>query len=387
MNENEEKLELIRAMTAVEIKPELAKEELALRCYEKMPLTRLTALGTGFEPIVAAVQSVLSSGEAASGIYRVTMPFGTHLAKFKDGSGYLSTALGPDGIVAQARMTPLTIDPAAVGTLFMAATLVNIDKKLDAIQETQREMLDFLKAREKAELRGNLEFLADVFNNYKYNWNSEKYKAANHIKALDIRQNSMRSLELYHEQISKHMGKRSLLPSDRDVKKQLEQLRDEMQDYRLALYLYGFAYLVEVLLQENFDAQYLTKIADSINDKALKYRELYTDVYTRVEERAKSTLESKALGALSAVSRAAGKTIEKIPIISRSQLDENLISAGETLGERSEDRADDSLSALTEYSGDCVRPFVEQINEINRVYNTPMILMFDRDALYLNSAG
>ena len=387
MNENEEKLELIRAMTAVEIKPELAKEELALRCYEKMPLTRLTALGTGFEPIVAAVQSVLSGGKAVSGIYRVSIPAGTKLAQFTHESAYLGTALGSHGIAAQARLTPLTFNPAAVGTLFMAATLAGIDKKLDAIQETQREMLDFLKAREKAELRGNLEFLADVFNNYKYNWNSEKYKAANHIKALDIRQSSMRSLELYHEQISKHMGKRSLLPSDRDVKKQLEQLRDEMQDYRLALYLYGFAYLVEVLLQENFDAQYLTKIADSINDKALEYRELYTDVYTRVEERAKSTLESKALGALSAVSRAAGKTIEKIPIISRSQLDENLISAGETLGERSEDRADDSLSALTEYSGDCVRPFVEQINEINRVYNTPMILMFDRDALYLNSAG
>lgn len=387
MNENEEKLELIRAMTAVEIRPEQAEEELAARSYEKLPLSRLMALGTGLEPIVAAVQSVLSGGEAVSGIYRVTIPAGTKLAHFTTEPAYLGTALGAHGIEAQARLNPLVLNPAALGTLFMAATLANIDRKLDAIQETQQEMLDFLKAGEKAELRGNLEFLADVFNNYKYNWNSEKYKSANHIKALDIRQSAMRSLELYRDRIAGHMSKRSLLPSDRDVKKQLEQLLDEMRDYRLALYLYGFAYLVEVLLQENFDGQYLTKIARSISEKALEYRELYTEVYTRVEERIKSTLESKALGALSAVSRAAGKTIEKIPVISKSQLDENLISAGESLGERSEDRAGDSLSALTEYSGDCVRPFVEQINEINRVYNTPMTLMFDLDALYLNSAG
>ena len=386
MNENEEKLELIRAMTAVEIRPEQAEEELAARSYEKLPLSRLMALGTGLEPIVAAVQSVLSGGEAVSGIYKVTMPIGTHLAKFKDGSGYLSTALSSNGIVAQARMTPLMFSPEALGALFMAATLANIDRKLDAIRETQQEMLDFLKAGEKAELRGNLEFLADVFNNYKFNWNSEKYKSANHIKALDIRQSAMRSLELYYDRIAGHMSKRSLLPSDRDVKKQLAELLDEMRDYRLALYLYGFAYLVEVLLQENFDGQYLTKIAGSISEKALEYRELYTEVYTRVEERTKSTLESKALGALSAVSRAAGKTIEKIPVISRSQLDENLISAGETLGERSEDRSDESLGSLTEYSGDCVRPFVEQLNEINRVYNTPVTLLFDRDALYLSSA-
>ena len=36
MNENEEKLELIRAMTAVEIRPEQAEEELAARSYEKL---------------------------------------------------------------------------------------------------------------------------------------------------------------------------------------------------------------------------------------------------------------------------------------------------------------------------------------------------------------
>ncbi len=36
MNENEEKLELIRAMTAVEIRPEQAEGELAARSYEKL---------------------------------------------------------------------------------------------------------------------------------------------------------------------------------------------------------------------------------------------------------------------------------------------------------------------------------------------------------------
>ena len=383
MNENEEKLELIRAMTAVEIRPEQAEEELAARSYEKLPLSRLMALGTGLEPIVSAVQYVLSNGEASTGFYFGLVPNGKHLAAFNNKPGFLGAYVGAHGVEGQTQFFQLPCNPAM---LFMAATLANIDRKLDAIQETQQEMLDFLKAGEKAELRGNLEFLADVFNNYKYNWNSEKYKSANHIKALDIRQSAMRSLELYHDRIAGHMSKRSLLPSDRDVKKQLAELLDEMRDYRLALYLYGFAYLVEVLLQENFDGQYLTKIAGSISEKALEYRELYTEVYTRVEERTKSTLESKALGALSAVSRAAGKTIEKIPVISRSQLDENLISAGETLGERSEDRSDESLGSLTEYSGDCVRPFVEQLNEINRVYNTPVTLLFDRDALYLSSA-
>ena len=386
MNENEQGMELIRSMTAVEIKLETAREELSSRNYSKVPLSRITALGVRFEPLTAALQQVLSGGEAVSGIYRVTIPAGTHLAQFKGSTDFLGAALGAGRIEAQARLNPLMFSPAAVGTLLMAATLANIDKKLDAIQETQQEMLDFLKAKERSALMGDLEFLADVFNNYKYNWNSEKYKAANYIKDMDIRQSAMHSLELYRSQIQKHMEKRSIMPSDRDVKKQLEQLLDEMQNYRLALYLYGFACLVEVLLQENFEAQYLASIARSINDKALEYRELYTNVYTRVEERAKSTLQSKALGSLSAVSRAAGKTVEKMPVISKSQLDENLISAGEVLGEQSENRADSALGQLKQYSSDCVRPFVEQIRAIDRVYNSTMDILFDNENVYLGSA-
>ena len=386
MNENGQEMELIRSMTAVEIKPETAREELSSRNYSKVPLSRITALGVRFEPLTAALQQVLSGGEAVSGIYRVTIPAGTHLAQFKGSTDFLGAALGAGRIEAQARLNPLMFSPAAVGTLLMAATLANIDKKLDAIQETQQEMLDFLKAKERSALMGDLEFLADVFNNYKYNWNSEKYKAANYIKDMDIRQSAMHSLELYRSQIQKHMEKRSIMPSDRDVKKQLEQLLDEMQNYRLALYLYGFACLVEVLLQENFEAQYLASIARSINDKALEYRELYTNVYTRVEERAKSTLQSKALGSLSAVSRAAGKTVEKMPVISKSQLDENLISAGEVLGEQSENRADSALGQLKQYSSDCVRPFVEQIRAIDRVYNSTMDILFDNENVYLGSA-
>lgn len=386
MNENGQEMELIRSMTAVEIKLETAREELSSRNYSKVPLSRITALGVRFEPLTAALQQVLSGGEAVSGIYRVTILAGTHLAQFKGSTDFLGAALGAGRIEAQARLNPLMFSPAAVGTLLMAATLANIDKKLDAIQETQQEMLDFLKAKERSALMGDLEFLADVFNNYKYNWNSEKYKAANYIKDMDIRQSAMHSLELYRSQIQKHMEKRSIMPSDRDVKKQLEQLLDEMQNYRLALYLYGFACLVEVLLQENFEAQYLASIARSINDKALEYRELYTNVYTRVEERAKSTLQSKALGSLSAVSRAAGKTVEKMPVISKSQLDENLISAGEVLGEQSENRADSALGQLKQYSSDCVRPFVEQIRAIDRVYNSTMDILFDNENVYLGSA-
>ena len=50
--------------------------------------------------------------------------------------------------------------------------LVNIDKKLDAIQELQQEMMDFLVQKDRAELRGNLIFLSDILNNYRFKKNN-----------------------------------------------------------------------------------------------------------------------------------------------------------------------------------------------------------------------
>lgn len=155
MNELEtaRKNELLKAMSATELAPLEVKNEISVQTYSKIPLSRLTALGTGFEPVVSAIQQVTSHGQATSGFYKVTIPKGTHLAQFKEKSGFLGTAVGEHGIVGQAQLNPLLCDPT---TLLAAATLANIDKKLDAIQEVQQEMLDFLAQKEKSALKADL---------------------------------------------------------------------------------------------------------------------------------------------------------------------------------------------------------------------------------------
>lgn len=155
---DERKDELLQAMAAVELVPAQVNNEIAVQPYEQIPLSRLTALGVGLEPITAAVQQVLSHGQAASGIYKVTIPAGTHLAHFQNSTDYLGAALSNtnNAIQAQAHMTPLLCNPTM---LFMAATLAGIDRKLDALQKTQQEMMDFLTQKEKSELRGDLIFL------------------------------------------------------------------------------------------------------------------------------------------------------------------------------------------------------------------------------------
>lgn len=379
MNENE----LMKALTASELALPSVQEELAVQTYSKIPLSRIAALGTGLEPIAAAVQQVVSGGQAVSGYYKVTIPKGTHLASFKDGTGFLGTAIGDTGIAGQARLEPLMCDPTM---LFMAATLANLDKKLDTIQETQQEMLDFIVQKEKSALKGDLDFLMDIYNNYKHNWNSDRYKTANHIKALDVRQNAGRMIDFYREQIKKHISKKAFLHSDQDVKKQLAKVEDEFKEYQLALYLYGFGYFLEILLQENFDAAYLGAVSEKVEDMAFQYRELYSMAYEQIEGYTKSSLQSKLVGGLSVMNRVAGETVAKIPVISKSQIDETLIEAGEKLGTYKEKRVITTMHKLVERQSSCVRPFIDNIDMVNRMYNQPMTLIFNDETMYLSSA-
>ena len=384
MNELEtaRKNELLKAMSATELAPLEVKNEISVQTYSKIPLSRLTALGTGFEPVVSAIQQVTSHGQATSGFYKVTIPKGTHLAQFKEKSGFLGTAVGEHGIVGQAQLNPLLCDPT---TLLAAAALANIDKKLGAIQEVQQEMLDFLAQKEKSALKADLNFLMDIQNNYKYNWNSEKYKAANHAKVLDIRQEAARQIDFYQEQIKKQLGKKALLHSDHDVQKMLEKVQGEFKEYQLALYIYGFAYFLEVVLQENYEKAYLSAIANRIDEMAFQYREFYSLAYSQIENLSKSSLQAHLFGGLSAINKGAGTAIAKIPGINKSQIDETLIEAGERIGAYKNRRVQTTMQQLLERQSSCVRPFIDNINAVNRLYNEPVTLIFNHDTLYLGS--
>ena len=384
MNELEtaRKNELLKAMSATELAPLEVKNEISVQTYSKIPLSRLTALGTGFEPVVSAIQQVTSHGQATSGFYKVTIPKGTHLAQFKEKSGFLGTAVGEHGIVGQAQLNPLLCDPTM---LLAAAALANIDKKLDAIQEVQQEMLDFLAQKEKSALKADLNFLMDIQNNYKYNWNSEKYKAANHAKVLDIRQEAARQIDFYQEQIKKQLGKKALLHSDHDVQKMLEKVQGEFKEYQLALYIYGFAYFLEVVLQENYEKAYLSAIAKRIDEMAFQYREFYSLAYSQIENLSKSSLQAHLFGGLSAINKGAGTAIAKIPGINKSQIDETLIEAGERIGAYKNRRVQTTMQQLLERQSSCVRPFIDNINAVNRLYNEPVTLIFNHDTLYLGS--
>jgi hypothetical protein len=321
---------ILRMMSDTSIYPMLQESEVGVSNYTPLPISRLAAYGTAFQPLATAVQTAVS-GAGGSGVYYVNTA-GKTMFQMKGTNNFIGSLQTSTGMVGggQAQMTPLACDPTM---LFMAAALANIEKKLDAIQDMQKEMMDFLVQKEKADLKGNLSFLFDVFNNYKYNWNNEMYKNSNHIKVLDIRQEAEKKIAFYREQIIAKVNKKSFIHSDQTVNKQLQAVQDQFKDYQFALYILGFSSFLEVMLLGNFDADYLSGITDKLETYSLKYRELYTKCYDEIESYSSTSVQSSMLKGIAKASTSVGKFVEKIPVISKGQADEALIAAGDKLDE------------------------------------------------------
>ena len=379
----EKKNEIVKKMAEIELVPTIFEEETTLVTRKKIPYSRLAGAGTAFDSISAAFQYVTSGGQATSGLYQVTVPNGGTLMKFKDGRGFLGSVQAANGGVGggQAVLNPVIVNPA---TLCMAVALISIDKKLDGIQETQKEMFDYLKVKDKAKLQGDIIFLTDIVNNYKYHWNNDTFKQVNLIKTQDIKQTAEASIEQYRSLIKSKAKKKGLIQTSQQVKEQLEELKDYFRSYSMALYLHAFSSFLEVMLLENFDENYLNSITNKIEKYSIKYRELYTDSYNQLESQMDKSLQGHIMEGLAKVNIAAGEVLEKIPIVEKSPLDEGLHKVGYYFSDTKDEGIVKAMKKIIPHKKSQVDPFIQSVKAVKRIYNEPLQIVFDEENLYID---
>ena len=386
MDETTKKNAIIRAMTEIECYP-IIQEDIAIQEYTKVPIGRLSAMGATFASVAPAFQNVMQSmGGSGVGetLYRMVIPNGVHGTV--NSVGNITNAGGK--IVGRARFveagasaagTVAQINPAV---MLMAIAISAVTKKLDQLEEVQKDIIEFLQLKEKAVLKGNIAVLQEVLDEYKYNWDNEKYKNNKHIQVQEIKRDAEQSIIFCREQIEKKVAKKGLLHSDRDVKSKIQKLLYEFKDYELAMYIFAFSSFMEVMLLENFDAGYLSSVTKKIELYAGQYRELHQKCYELIEGDSKTSVQAYVLKGVAGLNKVLGKGIAKIPKISEGQVDEALIGAGEKVDSFSEKRTESTMELFAREECSCVRPFVDNITAVNMIYNEPLELLFDRENIY-----
>ena len=379
---------IIQTLTEMECY-QVPKEDVAIQEYTDISFAELSLMGAMFSQVAPMLEKVIKSGKPSKvkEVYykMIVPPKGEGGKIISNGNIYKK---GHKGIVARARFKK--VDMASVGgaaqidptIILMAMAISCITKKLDKIEEAQKDLIEFLQLKEKARLKGNIAVLQETLEEYKYNCDNEKYKTNKHIQVQEIKRDAEQSIVFCREQIEKKVAKTGLFHSDHDVKSKIQKVQYEFKDYELAMFIFAFSSFMEVMLLENFDTGFLNSIVNKIKLYAKQYQDLHKKCYEMIEEYSKTTVQAYVLKGVAGVNKALGKGIAKIPKISDGQVDEKLIGAGERVDSFSEKRTESTMELFSKEECDCIKPFVDNIRTVNMIYNESTELLIDGEGIY-----
>lgn len=361
----------------------------------KLPLDQITALGVGLGSLPTMFRSVTTTINVPT-LLQATDKLGNSLdpsvlQRFSDGSGMLGSFRDAATGFGQARLHQ--VDPGTIQSvatmpydptmLFMAAALAQINQKLDAIQDAVNEMFEYMRQKDKAELRGNVKTLEDVLEAYRYNWNNDIWRKNAHMKVVDIKQESEKAIIHLRAQIRAKMGEKGPVELRFAVGDRLDKVLDRLKEYQLATYTYSFAAFLEPMLSENFDEANLDAIAAKIGDHGNEYRELYTECYNAIEESLKGSADAVALRGASAAFAGLGAFVKQTPLGERTSVDEALEKAGRGVGSFNEGQTRSLVEKLQHAKALNVLPFKQSLEAVNNLHNHPHQLAADGENVYL----
>lgn len=392
MNTNKDQI-ITDALMNIEPMPLDESEKVNLMQYTKIPFGTLASLGAMFSPFTKTVQEVVTSSGGT--LYRAVDDLGnevTNLFAKNNGKGFISVYHNAQGEFRHANLikvdnttsevTSIAYNPS---TLFMGAAMISMQKEISEIKETQHQILTFLHDDKHASLKGDLLYLGTVINDYQYNLYNDTYKTTAYIKIQDIMQNAKQNVVFYTESINKLIDKDAFLIVDKSIKNTLDKMLIELAEYRLALYLYGISTFLNVLLIENFNEVYLNNVIDRLEDSSYQYRELYTRCYNLIEERVGKSLDTLAAGFIANASKELGNLISKLPLISRSQLDENLINTHDKINLAKSTQNLQLTEQFLTNRNSYIQIFIDNLKNINRIHNRPTEILFDNEGMYIRT--
>ena len=349
--------------------------------YKKYSFGDLAAGGAVLSTVFNLASSAFSG---VSDIYRVTIPQGTSLASFKDGSGFLGTALGKNGqIAAQARLNPvqpIPIDPTAV---FMAIAVANITMKLNEIQETQKEILEFLEKREQSKVLGSARVLDEISKDIRFHWNNEQYRNNKYIQVQEIKREAEQNIIFYKERVDKIAQHDSFIHFETDLDDILKEFADEFRFYKLSMEMYARASLLETLLLEDFESEYLNGIAERLQEMSEQQALFYEKCREGLEKYARSTAESFFTGVGSGVVKGAGTVLSWIPLVNDTGVDNALKETSERMDNSIDEKVKRKFAEIDEFKVGATEKYVEDIKQIDTMYSKPMNLIFDKKTVYV----
>ena len=369
-----------------------ARTDILTKNTISMPIAQLATLGAGVSSLIPALRTVAqTSAISTQGLYQLAnASVGDALKVAKNGNfwGAFKTAEGTSKFAQFQAIGPLSATNTAVmpinpSTMMMAVALFSIEQQLGNIANMEKQILSFLEMEKESEIEADIETLSNIISKYKYNWDNAQFVASNHKLVLDIQRTARKHMNSYKKKVREILNSKQLIVAQSKVNSTLKDLQKKFKYYRLSLYTFSMASLVEIMLSGNFKEENITGAKSEIESLSMAYRYIYGKCSLYLENMCASSLETNMLKGIGAASRAAGKFIGSIPVIKEGPVDEFLQGGGVQLKEEAVGIERNVVESFAEISNPGTGVFTEKMKDMIQIYNHTAEIYFDEKQIYL----
>lgn len=369
-----------------------ARVDLTKATTLRVPIAQLATLGGGVASLIPALNMVTQTTTlSTSGLYRLAnQAVGDTLKVAHNGNfwGAFKTVDGGSKFVQLQSASPLTVTSQSVAainpaTMMMAVALFSIEQQLGEIAEMQKQILSFLEIEKESEIEADVETIFSIASKYKLNWDNKHFVASNHKMVLDIQRTARKNMLSYEKKVSDTVRGKKLIVAHAQVKSALQDLLKQFKYYRLSLYTFSMASLMEVMLGGNFNEEYVSGIKDEIRQMSEAYRDLFDKCSVYLEKLSSSSMEKNLLAGIGTAEKAVGTLIGNIPGVKKGPVDEFLVDQGLRMKKSAHSMQTQSIKEFAEISNPQTGVFVDRLEDVIRIYNHTHQICFDHENIYL----
>jgi len=357
-----------------------------------VPIAELSTLGAGVSSMIPALNTVTQTTTIATeGLYSLANAgVGDVLKVAKNGNfwGAFKTADGASkfaqlqaaGPLSATTTTAAALNPA---TMMMAVALFSIERELGKIADMEKQILSFLEIEKESEIEADVETLMGIAKKYKLNWDNEHFVSSNHKLVLDIQRTARKNMNAYQKKVDEVLKAKQFIVGQSKVNSTLADLEKKFQYYRLSLYTFSLASMMEVMLSGNFKEEYIIGIKDEIRAMSDKYRELFGECSVRLEKMGNNAVEANVIKGIGTAGKAVGKFIGNIPVVKEGPVDEFLQDTGDKLRRNATGMETKAVKEFASLGNPETRVFVEKMEDMVQIYNHTSQICFDKERIYL----
>ena len=363
---------------------DVRKESLSNNTYS-LSLSKLSEISPITVSTANNIKTIMEQNPKTSGnLYRITnLGKNDSLKAMRDGKTFWGSIKKSDGSSTMAKLKEvnpnnvMALDPTV---MMMSVALAGIEQELGKIKELSKQIFSFLEHEKESEIESDLEILNRSISDFRFNLEDEKYLINNHKQVMDIKRTANKNMLFYKKEIKDDLSKDKLFTTNNSMNSIIEDIQKKFRYYRLSLYIYSFSTFMEILLLGNYKNDYLLSKKEELDELDNEYSEVFNNALEYVKKNANKSLEGNVLSGLGSAGKAIGNLAEKVKI---KNVDNWLNEKGDNLKQSGQNIKDDFATKFDDIKESNSRPFINQIEKVDCIYNKTKEIYFDKENIYL----